>query len=201
MNPLRSIGFSSSAPVISPSIISSQQFDIVHNSTPLSISQLNSTAQTIWNTLLPSTTPIDITIKVTDLPTGQLADAQITKFVDERSETSRRVDQGNPIGGTIEIDADANGLGWYIDSTPLQQEEFQQPLSGQIAFKATPDSLAYGKYDLLSTLLHEMGHLEGFIQGNQGFDSHIQTTNGLSFFTGNNLTKTHQTHQKSVFLN
>ena len=158
-----------------------------HNPTPISITQLILSAQTIWNNLLPTITPIDITIKVTDLPTGQLADAQITKFVDERSETSRRVDQGNPIEGTIEIDANGNGLGWYIDPTPLQEEEFQQPLTEQIAFKATPDSPAYGKYDLLSTLLHEMGHLEGFVQGNIGFDSHIQTTNGLSFFTGNNL--------------
>ena len=79
------------------------------------------------------------------------------------------------------------GLGWYIDPTPLQEEEFQQTLSGQIAFKATPDSPAYGKYDLLSTLLHETAHIAGFIQGNESFDSHIQTINGSSFFTGNNL--------------
>ena len=144
-------------------------------------------AQTIWNTLLSPITPIDITIKVTDLPSGQLADAQITKFVDERSETSRRVDQGHPIEGTIEIDTDGNGVGWYIDPTPLQQEEFQQTLSESTAFKATSDSPAYGKYDLLSTLLHETAHIAGFIQGNESFDSHIQTINGSSFFTGNNV--------------
>ena len=175
--------------VANPTFKPSTQLFSIHNPTPLSITQLILSAQTIWNNLLPTVTPIDITIKVTDLPTGQLASALITKFVDERSETSRRVDQGNPIEGTIEIDADGNGLGWYIDPTPVQEEEFQQPLTESTAFKATPDSPAYGKYDLLSTLLHETAHIAGFIQGNQGFDSHIQTTNGLSFFTGNNLTK------------
>lgn len=54
---------------------------------------------------LPETIPLEIT----DLPTGQLAEAQVTHYTE----------QGIPNGGTILIDHNANGLGWFIDPTPL----------------------------------------------------------------------------------
>jgi len=41
---------------------------------------------------------------------------------------------------------------------------------------ATPDSPAHGKYDLLTTILHESAHLYGFIAGYQPYDTYRQTS-------------------------
>jgi hypothetical protein len=43
-----------------------------------------------------------------------------------------------------------------------------------LAFKSTPGSPAYGHYDLLTTILHELGHLNGLISGNPAYDTHLQ---------------------------
>ncbi|NEQ98497.1 MAG: hypothetical protein F6K30_17550 [Cyanothece sp. SIO2G6] len=104
---------------------------------------------------------------VRDLPSGQLAEATITRF-----DTS-----GVPIAGTILIDDDANGLGWYIDPTPWDNTEYH-PHQTNTLLKATPDSPAYGRYDLLTTVLHELGHLAGIIHGNPAYDDRIQYLNG-----------------------
>jgi hypothetical protein len=42
----------------------------------------------------------------------------------------------------------------------LENSEFNLSLTDS-AFKATPGSASYGRYDLLTTILHEMGHLAG----------------------------------------
>jgi hypothetical protein len=55
-------------------------------------------------------------------------------------------------GNRVQISADAAGYGWFVDPTPLQDEEF----SGGVAL---PGSAADGREDLLTVLLHEMGHL------------------------------------------
>ncbi|NES94131.1 MAG: hypothetical protein F6K32_02710 [Desertifilum sp. SIO1I2] len=151
-------------------------FKAFHNSTPESINAYKDNALTLWTSLLQPQTPLNINLLFTDLPTGQLAEAQITKFDP----------QGRPNGGTLLIDHNANGIGWYIDPTPFDHSEFSQPLT-DTAFRATPDSPAAGRYDLLTTLLHEMGHLAGFISGYNGYDNHIQTLNGSPLFVGDNF--------------
>jgi hypothetical protein len=108
--PSREIFFSPSVP--------SEQFFSIHNSTPQTINKLNFTAQNFWNSYLTPQTPLDIILQIVDLPTGQLAEAQITKFDP----------LGRPNGGTLLIDHDANGIGWYIDPTPQDNSEFNQPL-------------------------------------------------------------------------
>ncbi len=116
-------------------------------------------------------TSINLNFTVTNFPNGQLAEAQITNY-----------DQyGRPNGGTILIDSDANGKGWFIDSTPFDNSEFTNNLS-DTAYSAAADSAAFGHYDLLTAILHEMGHLAGFISGYSEFDRHIQTRNGSSLF-------------------
>ncbi|MCC5618304.1 hypothetical protein LC605_25115 [Nostoc sp. CHAB 5836] len=96
----------------------------------------------------------NINFQITDLPTGQLAEAQITQF-----------DQyDRPNGGTILIDDDANGYLWFIDPTPLDNSEFAQTLA-DTALRATTGD-AVGKYDLLTTILHETGHLLVALQPN-----------------------------------
>ncbi|MBD2241881.1 hypothetical protein H6G35_35755 [Aulosira sp. FACHB-113] len=45
---------------------------------------------------------------------------------------------GRPNGGTILIDDDANGVGWFIDPTPNDNSEFSQTLT-DTAYRATGD--------------------------------------------------------------
>jgi DNA/RNA endonuclease G (NUC1)/PKD repeat protein len=155
-----------------------QQFFDFHN-LPLA---LNNTYKdnplNLWNTLFDLTNPFDLSFQIADLPTGQLAEAQITQF-----DT-----YGRPNGGTLLIDHDANGVGWFIDTTPWENTEFTQTLT-DTSFRATTGE-AVGKYDLLTTILHEMGHLAGIIAGNPGFDKHVQTINGAKTFVGDNFTAT-----------
>jgi hypothetical protein len=58
-------------------------------------------------------------------------------------------------GRTVTIDRHAAGRGWFVDPTPLDDEEFDA--SGV----ALPGTAAQGKMDLLTVVLHEMGHLAG----------------------------------------
>src|SRR5262249_19772933 len=53
--------------------------------------------------------------------------------------------------------ADAAGHGWFVDATPLADEEFA-PGSPSATL---PGSAAAGREDLLTAVLHEMGHLAG----------------------------------------
>ena len=169
----------SSREVSFPSSIPLDQFLSInssHNSTPEITNVLNDTATNIWSDLLQTKTQLDIDFQITDLPKEQLAEATITGF-DEN---------GVPNAGTIEIDHDANGVGWFIDPTPLDNSEFTAQDTDSYLL-ATAESEAEGKYDLLTTVLHELAHLYGFIDGYEGFDANIETENGTTKFVGNDF--------------
>jgi hypothetical protein len=68
---------------------------------------------------------------------------------------------GETIGNTILLDSTAAGHGWFIDSTPGDDQEFLRPI-GEAAFQATPSSAAFGRIDLLTAVMHEFGHILGF---------------------------------------
>ncbi len=150
-----------------------------HNNSPVLVNNINNTAIDIWSDLLQPQTKLDIDFQITDLPSGQLAEATITGFNSS----------GKPNAGTILIDHDANGVGWFIDETPLDNSEFINQNSASY-FLADPESAANGKYDLLTTVLHELAHLYGFIEGYAGFDNNLQTQNNTTKFIGNNFTAT-----------
>jgi hypothetical protein len=57
----------------------------------------------------------------------------------------------------IVLDIDAAGHGWFVDSTPGDDAEFRRPVPGGLS--ATPSSAAFSKIDLLSVLMHELGHV------------------------------------------
>jgi PKD domain/Bacterial Ig domain len=128
-----------------------------HNLPSNYLTQLQSTLATYWN--IPA--DLNLTFDITNLPTGQLAEATITGY-----------DQlGRPNTATISIDDDANGVGWFIDTTPGDSSEFT---GVDNYLQAAPNSVAAGKYDLLTTILHEMGHTLGIINGYSEFDKHIK---------------------------
>jgi hypothetical protein len=77
--------------------ISLQQFLSSHNYA------LQNTTVPTWTSFLQGPSPFNLNIKIADLPTGQLAEATITGF-----DTT-----GYLNAGTLYLDTDANGLGWY----------------------------------------------------------------------------------------
>jgi large repetitive protein len=97
-----------------PSSISSEKFissDFSHLNTPNLLTSIYSTAQSIWHII---NTTIDLNFAITNLPSGQLAEATITGYDSN----------GRPNAGTLTLDTDGNSLGWFIDSTPDDNTEF-----------------------------------------------------------------------------
>ncbi|WP_417388923.1 peptidylprolyl isomerase [Gimesia sp.] len=82
----------------------------------------------------------DVKIEIVDLPQNQLAKA----------------DTAN---NTIYLDINAAGWGWFVDQSPLLNEEFDATAAG--IFEAKLFSNASGHIDLLTVLLHELNHLLG----------------------------------------
>ncbi|QDU11901.1 Calx-beta domain-containing protein [Gimesia aquarii] len=73
---------------------------------------------------------------------------------------------GRAVSGTIYIDANAAGYGWFVDATPGDNSEFQ--VESQLSLIALPDTDAAGRVDLWSVIMHELGHLLGFEHENEG---------------------------------
>jgi large repetitive protein len=70
---------------------------------------------------------------------------------------------GNTIGdhnaGHIIIDTDAAGHGWFVDTTPSDNFEFAVAENAAgTDLSAAPSSAAAGHLDLLTAVMHEMGH-------------------------------------------
>jgi hypothetical protein len=93
-----------------------------------------------WESSLTGVTLPEIAISVADLPGRTLALAS---------------------GDSIIVDADAAGIGWFVDDTPWDNVEFAS-VSGRRSLTAKPNSAAAGKYDLVSAIAHEYGHLLGY---------------------------------------
>ena len=68
---------------------------------------------------------------------------------------------GQAAGKTIFIDRDAAGYGWFVDPTPELDEEFliDDALGSAVAWE---DGAAAGRADLLTAVMHEMGHILGY---------------------------------------
>ncbi len=87
----------------------------------------------------------DVSVKIADLPGNLL---------------------GEEIGKTILIDRDAAGYGWFIDPTPQDDPEFTQLASNVLA--ARPQTAADRRADLLTTVMHELGHELGYADDDAG---------------------------------
>ena len=64
-------------------------------------------------------------------------------------------------GSVISIDTDAAGHGWFVDPTPGDSSEFAVTLTDSRS-AANADSDAFGRIDLLTVLVHEIGHVLGY---------------------------------------
>jgi hypothetical protein len=64
------------------------------------------------------------------------------------------------LGGTIWLDTDAAGYGWFLDGTPEDDAEFTIALR-EGERRAENGSSAAGRMDLLTVVMHELGHVLG----------------------------------------
>ncbi|MBI3464535.1 MAG: VCBS repeat-containing protein, partial [Planctomycetes bacterium] len=67
---------------------------------------------------------------------------------------------GAAMANRITVDSNAAGFGWFVDRTPLEDEEFSATAEDQV-LAALAGMPAEGGMDLLTVLLHEQGHLLG----------------------------------------
>ncbi|MEQ8633717.1 MAG: hypothetical protein RIC33_02590, partial [Gimesia maris] len=74
---------------------------------------------------------------------------------------------GRAVPGTIYLDVNAAGYGWFVDSTPFDHSEFA--VDSQLSLIALPESAAAGRIDLWTVILHELGHLAGYEHEAEGF--------------------------------
>ena len=65
------------------------------------------------------------------------------------------------VGNVVLIDADAAGHGWFIDATPNDDKEFPTK-NGAGELRAQTSSPALLRMDLLTAVMHEIGHVLGF---------------------------------------
>jgi hypothetical protein len=67
---------------------------------------------------------------------------------------------GQTQGQVITIDDNAAGWGWFIDSTPGRNEEYRYQNGNTLLAKAS--TAAAGHMDLITVLMHEIGHALGY---------------------------------------
>jgi Ca2+-binding RTX toxin-like protein/WD40 repeat protein len=67
---------------------------------------------------------------------------------------------GHTTGYVVSIDIDAAGYGWFVDPTPTDQVEFAAGLA-EGEYWALSGVDAAGRMDLLTVVMHEMGHVLG----------------------------------------
>ena len=68
---------------------------------------------------------------------------------------------GQALGDQIWVDTDAAGHGWFVDATPWESSEFERSVAGT-ELLAEADSPAAGRVDLLTVVMHELGHVLGY---------------------------------------
>jgi hypothetical protein len=88
---------------------------------------------------------------------------------------------GQSTPGHVTIDVNADGYGWFVDTTPLDNSEFAHVASAS-DLMTDPSTAAAGHMDLLTTVVHEMGEQLGledsFAATDQGHISYAHLMTG-----------------------
>ncbi|WP_169977665.1 hypothetical protein [Tautonia rosea] len=100
-----------------------------------------------------------------------------------------RFDASGPFEATIQLDADGGGRGWYVDPTPADDLEFARAATSTFLVGGPSD-----QFDLLSTVVHEIGHALGF-----GIDFSNRLAAGLSPMPGGRMLYQGPTGVRAVF--
>jgi VCBS repeat-containing protein len=88
------------------------------------------------------------------------AEEQLTKVKFQIADLSGLA-LGQAAPDLVLIDRDAAGWGWFVDATPFNDVEFGLKLS-ELELMTTGTSPAFGQMDLLTVVMHEMGHVLRF---------------------------------------
>lgn len=81
-----------------------------------------------------------------------------------------------PLRGTINLDLNAGGSGWYVDPEPRDDSEFTEIDN---AFSATSAAGAFAGNDLYRTVTHEIGHAVGMIRNTNYLLTDFLTDTGV----------------------
>ena len=116
-------------------------------------------------------------IEVTSADVAALKDVAIDALVSEYDLSVTQADWLRAVNITIDnldgallgeadsmgivIDLDAAGHGWFVDLTPLSNEEYLADSTGVL--RALSSDMAAGRIDLLSVLTHELNHMLGSV--------------------------------------
>jgi hypothetical protein len=103
-------------------------------------------AEARWAALtnLPLQLLKDVPVVIADLPDGGNGELPVLGYTTD----------------VVQIDVNAGGFGWFIDPTPANDLEFSH--AGSLgALSAAATSPASGRMDLLTVVMHELGHVLG----------------------------------------
>jgi ELWxxDGT repeat protein len=89
------------------------------------------------------------------LTPAQVAHLQSTTYVVANIGLARELGQASS-GKVVTIDDNAAGFGWFVDTTPRDDQEFTKAIS-----KSERVAPGMTRMDLLTVVMHEMGHILG----------------------------------------
>lgn len=151
---------------------------VVNDLLSAELTSISIAAVDYWLAQIAPGAPQQFIFRIEDLAEAQIGAAQVTRVNSQNLATS----------GIVTVDTNAAGVGWFIDHNLENDAEFDTQLAGD-ALQAVEGSAAYGKYDLYTVLLHELGHIFGFDANNNRFQQFLTTENGSPVFTTADGTK------------